>query len=292
MNDIDSKELLAIRNNAYTIWNFSEDYAFSDLSIQTTGRQLRSAKIDGPYKPIFHVLQYVTQGKGTLEIEGESFSVQTGDLFYLPLDMQCKYYGDKDDPYEYYWVSFLGTQSTYLLTACGLSYSNPILHINDTEVAKIFSNMYAALFTNNISSHLYAVSELIKLFSILIAPNREIPSKQKHFIVEKALSLFDKSPTAISSIEELCNQMGINSSHFSRIFKEQMNISPKIYLNRKKIACAKKLLIETDMPIKAIALECGFSENAFIRTFAKLTDRTPLAYRKQKQRKYTEVIEI
>lgn len=288
MKETNPKDLKPIYDTSKN-WNFSEDYAFSDLAVQTTGRQLKSTKIDGPYKPKFHILQYVTHGKGTLEFENETFSVQAGDLFYLPQDMLCRYYGDPEDPYEYYWVSFSGNQAGYLLSACGLSHANPILHIDTSGIDKIFFNMYAALFTNNISSHLYAVSELIKLFSVLIAPNGETPSKQKHFIVEKALSLFDESPTEINSIEEMCSQMGINSSHFSKIFKEQMNISPKLYLNRKKIAHAKKLLSETDMPIKAIAMECGFSENAFIRTFSKLTDRTPLAYRKHKQRKIAEI---
>ena len=284
MKDFDLSSLKLIHDGSNRS-NDNRNFTFSDLSILSTGYQSKFSYKKGPYKPNYHVLQYVTDGKGMLEIENKSFSVQTGDLFYLPQDVSCCYYGDELDPYEYYWVDFSGTQATYLLNACGISPSSPILHLgNHSEVEKIFQDMFAALFVNDFPSCLYAFSDLIKLFSILANPTGNLPSRQKHFIVDKAISLMDTDPASIKSIQQMCNQMGINFSHFSKIFKEQTKISPKLYLNRQKISHAKKMLSETDLPIKAIALELGFSENAFIRAFQRLTNNKPLEYRKKMQR--------
>ena len=268
------------------IWHTSEDYIFSDVNVQTAGRQSASLYVDAPYKPNFHILQYVTRGKGTLEIETETFSVQAGDLWYLPQDMLCCYYPDEKDPYEYYWVSFSGNQAARLLDVCNLSFSKPILHLNSKKIEKIFNNIFKSLFENSLSSNLFANSELLKLFSILAKTNSAVIHKQSHYIIDKALAFFEQNFSSAISVDEMCHHLGINTAYFSKVFKQQMNISPKLYLNRIRINHAKKLLSETDMPIKAIAIECGFSENAFIRTFSKLTNRTPLAYRKQRNRKF------
>ena len=286
MKEFDLNSLKSIHDGSNRANDNVNDF-FSDLNIVSAGWQSKFSYKMGPYAPNYHVLQYVTDGRGVLEIEGKSFSVMTGDLFYLPQDISCCYYGDEDDPYEYYWVDFSGTQSTYLLKSCGISPSSPILHLgNNPDIEKIFQDMFVALFANNLPSSLYALSRLIQLFSVFANPNGDLPSKQKHFIVEKAIAFMDSNSASIKSIQQLCNQMGINFSHFSKIFKEQTKISPKLYLNRQKIIYAQKLLAETDLPIKVIAIECGFSENAFIRAFSKLTNSTPLAYRKQRNRKF------
>jgi len=49
---------------------------------------------------------------------------------------------------------------------------------------------------------------------------------------------------------------------------------------------AKMLLTSTDLSITAVGFECGFSTtSAFIQSFRARTGKTPLAYRKNAQKK-------
>ena len=60
-----------------------------------------------------------------------------------------------------------------------------------------------------------------------------------------------------------------------------MGISLVNYLQYKRILEAQKLLLNSDMPIIEIGMECGFtSVQHFYRVFKKITGLTPKEYKK------------
>ena len=61
-----------------------------------------------------------------------------------------------------------------------------------------------------------------------------------------------------------------------------INRKPLQYVNNKKVERAQLLLYTTDMPVKEVAYELGFSDHSyFIRMYRKLTGITPQEYRRQ-----------
>jgi len=83
------------------------------------------------------------------------------------------------------------------------------------------------------------------------------------------------------SVEEALRQIHVSRSSITRRFKQLMNRTPKAELTRVRLDRAKQLLLETDMPVAAIARRCGFSgANYFIEVFHRHVETTPLAFRK------------
>ena len=83
-------------------------------------------------------------------------------------------------------------------------------------------------------------------------------------------------------IARLANEAGMSESSLYALFRKYFEISPHQYLLQQRVHRARMNLAECDLPIKEVAVRCGFSslEN-FYRAFRKACGMTPAAYRRQ-----------
>ncbi len=85
-----------------------------------------------------------------------------------------------------------------------------------------------------------------------------------------AAAMADKGTTVV----ELAKSCGMSQTHFRRVFKSRVGMSPKSFLISRKIAEAKELLSQS-VPIKDVAATLGFKDEFhFMRTFKKVTGGT------------------
>lgn len=83
------------------------------------------------------------------------------------------------------------------------------------------------------------------------------------------------------SVSMLADRLGISASYLSRYFKEKTGQTLFSYIDDTRISEAKKLLAETDMPVKDIVKSVGYNDiNNFNRKFKSKTGQTPSSYRK------------
>lgn len=91
------------------------------------------------------------------------------------------------------------------------------------------------------------------------------------------------------SVEDICDQFSISRSTLQGIFKKNLNMPPKQYINELKMAKAQHMILEERYPITEIALKLGFSSiHYFSRKFKK---RFGLAPSEFSQSIYKESIE-
>lgn len=82
----------------------------------------------------------------------------------------------------------------------------------------------------------------------------------------------------------LAADLGISESTFRRRFREATGASPHAFVLQCKAAEARRLLGESDLPIKAIADRLGYRDVYFFsRQFRQLTGVPPGAYRRSRQ---------
>jgi transcriptional regulator GlxA family with amidase domain len=82
------------------------------------------------------------------------------------------------------------------------------------------------------------------------------------------------------SRQEIAQAIGVTENYLSRIFRQELALSPWGYLNRYRIKQAKDLLRTTNASVTAIAVQVGFDNPAyFARVFHEQVGKSPRAYR-------------
>ena len=89
-----------------------------------------------------------------------------------------------------------------------------------------------------------------------------------HPVVSVAVEYINKHYTDDISIDDISVKMHITKSHLHHLFNEYLNISPKKYINLKRLTKAQKMIKAGEKPSR-IYQECGFSEySTFFRNYS------------------------
>jgi two-component system response regulator YesN len=85
-----------------------------------------------------------------------------------------------------------------------------------------------------------------------------------------------------ASLEYISNELCLSPKYLSRMFNRKSNCSFRDYKLGVKIAKAKYFLKETNLNVSEIAVELGYQNpESFMRIFKKMTQLTPMQYRKK-----------
>ena len=82
------------------------------------------------------------------------------------------------------------------------------------------------------------------------------------------------------SIEQLADAVAVSRRTFSRVFAKDAHMTPSAFVEQVRVDFSRKLLEETDLPLKTVAFRCGFRSASHMRVnFARRTGTTPREYR-------------
>jgi AraC-like DNA-binding protein len=82
-------------------------------------------------------------------------------------------------------------------------------------------------------------------------------------------------------ISDIAGQAGVSPEHLSRQFRKHSGLTLTAYINSIRLESSLYMLQNTAMPLKQIAVECGFKNvNYFTTQFKKHFSRTPMDVRK------------
>jgi AraC-like DNA-binding protein len=85
-------------------------------------------------------------------------------------------------------------------------------------------------------------------------------------------------------LEKACRELklGITAPHAARLFKRGTGVGIREYAKRMRLAIAADRLIETDLPVKVIAMEFGYRQPFdFARRFKAQYQVSPTEFRKR-----------
>ncbi|MFZ4600114.1 MAG: AraC family transcriptional regulator [Terrimicrobiaceae bacterium] len=105
---------------------------------------------------------------------------------------------------------------------------------------------------------------------------------QEHHALQRLIADWSVSPPATVDLRKTAAQLHFSYSSFRGKFSNLTGVAPYQFLLRMRIDHAARLLLENNLPIKAVAQEAGFGHvESFCRAFHRIKGHTPGAFRKR-----------
>tara|TARA_R110002020_G_scaffold99215_2_gene235639 strand:- start:362 stop:1267 length:906 start_codon:yes stop_codon:yes gene_type:complete len=157
---------------------------------------------------------------------------------------------------------------------------------NDIGIYQILQRLLF-LFTENHESKDLFVDNMLRelIIRILQANSKKIYTEQAlnmstdnrlAFIIQYIRDNLNKPLTINKLSEKAC----LSESHFYKVFKNELGISPVDFINTERIKLASSLLQDPKRKVKDVYMECGFeSRSYFNRVFKRLKKLAPGEFR-------------
>lgn len=237
----------------------------------------------------YHV-HFVLQGKGTLEVNSQLYSIKKDDIFLIPKDCNIHYFADYDNPWEYMWITFDGKMAQTYLDYANLSAVHPVI-VSSIPTKAYLPMIQKILDTNELtfSNEIKRIGYLYEILSMLIETQSTSEHEKNHYdypsdtYVDYALQFIRFNYNRIK-VNDIAHYIGINRSYLTAIFKKQLNISPQEYLISYRLKKAVELLETTNMSIQDISASVGYENPlTFSKIFKQSVGLSPKNYREQLQ---------
>ncbi len=107
---------------------------------------------------------------------------------------------------------------------------------------------------------------------------------RRDYRIRKALHLLQEGAGEIGELDDVARAVGLSRPHFYKLFRDQVGVTPKLYLNTLLMERAIDLLADGANPVADIGFDLGFSSQAsFSRFFIGNGVVAPSAYRRSVQ---------
>ncbi|WP_138755269.1 AraC family transcriptional regulator [Paenibacillus sinopodophylli] len=234
-------------------------------------------------EPDFYRFCYTEKGKGWLEIEGEKYSIQPETLYFMPAGTLQSFGTDGDEPFGRYWCHFrLELSDVQVISSLQLP---RYIYVKEKHKIKaLFHKMVECQQLHSITKDLRLKAVLLELLAIYLdeskAQRETVNEPSSEVKWNEVLAHIEANLHANIQVEELARIAFLHPNYFITSFKSMMGCSPIQYVTNRRIALAKQLLMETDLPVATVATQVGMQNHYLSRLFKRYTGITPLQYRR------------
>lgn len=230
----------------------------------------------GPSIRSYYLFHYIKKGKGTYIVDDKQYELTGGQGFLIYPGKITYYISDTNDPWEYVWVGFHGSEAKEIVQNCGFSEDVLIFNGDGTQ---IYDGIMDLLQIEDIQSNQYLIRSIFyKIVNCIYLTNHTNLLHEDYF--EQATSYIHANYGESIHISDIANHIGVDRTYLYKIFIKNIAKSPQKYLLHYRLDIACHLIKSSPYKIADIATSCGFQDlAAFYKYFKKKYGDTPLKYR-------------
>ncbi len=230
-------------------------------------------------------LMLLVKEPSVFHINGERYDVAKNSFLLIAPGTPCKYY-PKGDVYTDDWVFFNleeGDEENFreLNIPC-----NEVLHLGHIdELSQLIRSIAYEHYStgehhDKIQQHYFEIF-LLKLNAMLqtSTPHSYVLADKNNRFIQLRNTIYG-APETLPDVDTLAKNMNMSRSGFQHAYKRIFGINIMTDIVDARMACAKQLLISTNLSIREIAKKCGYSnEYGFMRRFKSYYGQTPTQFR-------------
>lgn len=232
------------------------------------------------------VFIYCARGSGWCELAGRRHEVTKDQLLVIPPFLPHVYGAGKKDPWTIHWFHAVGSNISFYLEKLEVTPQHPVVRLGgDVQLFSLFEDVLEGLEHGSTLTHLtYAAHSLAHLMGLILRHKDEFWRGETDVKERIARSIeFMKQhlrePLRIATLAAVVN---LSRSHYTTLFRRVTGYAPLMYLNHLRMQRAVQLLNSSNLSIKAISEQLGFSEQFyFSRAFSKLHGHSPSEHRRR-----------
>ena len=250
-----------------------------------TGFQFQLCGVTYPYRGYLirrpestvSCLETVRSGKGTVILDGHSYSLGAGDSYLLPEGHNHEYFADRNDPWEKVWVNFSGVFSLSLLRLFGLDGACVFRGLDLSDL--LFGLQTCCTESDPARAAEQCTGMMAQAFARMSASLcRQTDAPRSP--AQELKGYIDRHITEPLDTGQLAAVIGRSASQAQRLFREAFGVPLYRYILERKLALACRLLRETGMSVRGIAAYLSFSDEFYFSgLFRRKIGTSPSRYR-------------
>ncbi len=229
---------------------------------------------------------YCAEGNGWCEIAGRRHEVTQNQLLVVPALAPHVYGAAKRNPWTIHWFHAVGANVPLYLDRLGVSKNQPVVSLTGgVLLLSLFEEVVEALEHGFTPPHLtYAAHSLTHLMGLLLRHKEEhgYGATSVRDQIAKSVEFMKGHLSEQLTVSTLAALVNLSRSHYTTLFRRVTGYAPVSYLNHLRMQRAVQLLNGTDLPIKQISDQLGYSEQFyFSRAFSKMHNHSPSEHRRR-----------
>lgn len=229
-----------------------------------------------------NALEFIVDGKGTLDIDNQHLEPQKNDIFLLKVGSNHYYKSDAEEPWHKLWIVFTGDFADSLIN-CYLP--KDIYLFKNCEAIKKHFEEIVNISKQDVPYDIMVSKTTINLMYIFMYIRNRVMTENTDLpdVIKKKL---DEAVESEFNLDKLCSGINYSKNYIINVFKQKYKITPYRYFLERKIDSAKSYLTHTNASIGTIAKILNYADQQyFSSSFKKAVGCSPLEYRKKSRSK-------